>query len=88
MRLELLHVRTHRERPLAAAAHDNRPDIAGRGPFERRQGRVQLIEEFTGHEVQRRIDELEVGDRAQLQLDEPAHDAAPKSAARPIGPVA
>jgi hypothetical protein len=49
---------------------------------------VELLGELARDEVERRVDELEVRDATQLERDEIAHDAAPKSAARPIGPVA
>ena len=70
-------------------AHDDRPDVARRerprgSPGPRRARAAGLA----GHEVERRVDELQVGDPAELERDEPAHDGRPEVAARPIGPVA
>src|SRR5260221_7974436 len=49
---------------------------------------VELLGELSGDQVERRVDQLQVGNRPEVQHDELAHDTAPKSAARPIGPVA
>ena len=85
--LELADVRAGRERALAAPADDDRPDVVG-GRLDRPERVAKLEDELAGDEVERRVDQLEVGDPAELERDELAHDAAPKSAARPIGPVA
>ncbi len=90
--LELPDVRPGRERALPSPAHHHGANVAGSGGVEGRERRLQFDEEVARDEVQRRVHELEVRDPPELELDqaahEPAHDAAPKSAARPIGPVA
>ena len=86
--LELARRATRAERAVAAAAHDDRPHVARVRGGEASDGRGQLLDELGRDEVERRVDELEVRDRPELELDEVAHGAAAKSAARPIGPVA
>ena len=86
--LELADVRTGGEGALAAAGHDDRTDVAGGRGGQDGQCGGQLVEERSRDQVQRRVVELETGDAAELERDELAHDAAPKSAASPIGPVA
>ena len=82
--LELADVRAGRERALATPADHDRPDVVGR--LDRPERVAKLEDELPGEQVERRVGQLEVGDPAELERDELAHDAAPKSAARPIGP--
>ena len=46
--LELLHVRPDRERPLAAARHDDRSDVAWLGRLERLESRLEILEQRPG----------------------------------------
>ena len=84
--LELADVRAGRERALATPADDDGPDIVGR--LDRPERVAELEDELAGEQVERRVGQLEMGDPAELERDELAHDAAPKSAASPIGPSA
>src|SRR5207249_6340112 len=83
---ELADVGTGAEGALPAPRHDHGADAVRCG--EAGQCLAQLFGELARDEVQWRVDELEVRHAANLERDELAHDAARKSAARPIGPVA
>jgi hypothetical protein len=81
--LELADVRPRRERPLAAAADDDGADVVRR--LDRPERVPKLEDELAREQVERRVRQLEVGDPPELERDQRAHDAAPKSAASPIG---
>ena len=84
--LELADVRTGRECPPAAATHDDGADVVS--GLDRPESVAELEDERAREQVERRVDELEVGDPTQREGHQLAHDTAPKSAASPIGPSA
>ena len=85
MLLEVLDIRTDRERALATASDDECAHVAGRALLELRQCRIELGNELACDDVERRVVESKRRDRVEPQLDQ-AHFW--KSAARPIGPSA